>query len=478
LLHEANPVWRLTSWLWALEVVGLTLLTILLVRGPRSSSPVVSSPSPRPTSRFPFLLSAFGFSDFVFPICFFLVAVPWPSGLENPVTQSLMRLNVGTTIELLGLFDIPAIQHGNVIEVGTGVVGIEEACSGIRSLQATLMISLFLGEICRLTTLRRLLLVLSGFVLSFVFNVGRTSLLTGIASAKGVGAIASWHDPVGIAILVACFFSLWLIARGLRGKPEMLKPEMLKGGMPVEGVDGTSETETLKAESVRSPASFSVSACRRLGICLAAWLLLVEGATQLWYRWHERSAAGAGNWSVNLDVADPAVTRVELPPGIRSQFLADQSLHGCWQDPSGHSWQLYYFRWLPAHSLKGRVATGLAKTHGPEKCLPRAGMKLQADLGIITVPVAGMEIAMQQYIFSAEGKSFHVFYGIYEDPAGSTVLADRRQNTVGRIKAALAGSRNYGQRWLEVAVVGYERSEDARAALTRELEKVIKVEHG
>jgi len=131
------------------------------------------------------------------------------------VTQSLMRLNVGTTIELLGLFDIPALQHGNVIEVGTGVVGIEEACSGIRSLQATLMISLFLGEICRLTILRRRLLVVAGFVLSFVFNVGRTSLLTGIASAKGVGAIASWHDPVGIAILVACFVSLWLSARTL-----------------------------------------------------------------------------------------------------------------------------------------------------------------------------------------------------------------------------------------------------------------------
>ena len=42
--------------------------------------------------------------------------------------------------------------------------------------------------------------------------------------------------------------------------------------------------------------------------------------------------------------------------------------------------------------------------------------------------------------------------------------------------AALAGSRNYGQRFLEVAVVGYERPEEAKAALTRELEKLIRVE--
>ena len=27
-VHEANPVWRLTSWLWALEVLGLTFLAV------------------------------------------------------------------------------------------------------------------------------------------------------------------------------------------------------------------------------------------------------------------------------------------------------------------------------------------------------------------------------------------------------------------------------------------------------------------
>ncbi len=139
-LHEANPTWRLTSLLWTLEVIALTLLCMLWRW---------AQPPPRDLVRFrtQFQLSAFSFSDFAFPICFFLVAVPWPSGLENFLTQSLMRLNTATTVELLGFFGIPAVQQGNVIEVGTGVVGIDEACSGIRSLQAALMISLFLGEL-------------------------------------------------------------------------------------------------------------------------------------------------------------------------------------------------------------------------------------------------------------------------------------------------------------------------------------------
>jgi hypothetical protein len=179
---------------------------------------------------------------------------------------------------------------------------------------------------------------------------------------------------------------------------------------------------------------------------------------------------------VNLDVAEPAVTKVEIAPEIRGQFKADQSLEGRWQDSAGHAWQLYYFRWLPAHSLKGRVAIQLAKVHGPEICLPAAGMTLKSCLEAIRVPIAGMELVMQHYVFTAEGRTLHVFYGIYEDPTGSAVLANRRQDTVGRIKAALAGGRNYGQRYLEVAVGGYDRPEDARAAFAREMQALIQID--
>ena len=453
-LHEANPVWRLTSLFWALEVVGLTLLTIRFALGANPTRRDLEARS----FRAPFQLSAFSFSDFVFPICFFLVAVPWPTGLETFLTQSLMRLNAATTVELLGFFGIPAVQHGNVIEVSTGVVGIDEACSGIRSLQATLMISLFLGELYALRVWRRGLCVVAGFALAFIFNVGRTLLLTRIASARGVVAVASWHDPAGVTILVACFLCLWLVAWGLRGKAEKLKPEMPKA----------------EPNSNRAPFSFGVF--QRLSIFLAAWLLLVEGGTEFWYRSHERTAVGSVDWSVRRPDQGVTFTEISIPSSIRSQFRSDESLQGRWQDGSGNSWQLYYFRWLPARSLEKRVAILLGKTHGPEKCLPRAGMNLQAYLGIITVPLAGMELAMQQYVFNTEGTPLHVFYGIYEDPTGSSQLANRRRDSASRVAAALAGSRNYGQRFLEVAVAGFARPEDARAALIRELEKLIKVE--
>jgi len=122
LVEEATPEWRPVQWLLAVEIVGLTLYGIYLAGGKG------------------------WLRQFAFPILFFLVAVPWPTPIEAPIIQGLSRMNATLVVEVLGFLDVPAIQHGNVIEVSTGMVGINDACSGIRSFQSSLMISLFLGE--------------------------------------------------------------------------------------------------------------------------------------------------------------------------------------------------------------------------------------------------------------------------------------------------------------------------------------------
>ncbi len=472
-LHEANPIWRLTTLLWTIEVIAITLLLLRTTdRRPRTTDPGPGTAEHATRNTHHASRFTFHVSRITFPILFFLVAVPWPSGLENFVTQSLMRLNSATTVNLLGLLGVPALQHGNVIEVGTGVVGIDEACSGIRSLQATLMISLFLGELYALTAWRRAFCVLAGFALAFAFNVGRTLLLTRVAAAKGISAVASWHDPAGVTIIVACFLCIWVLALLLKRPRPVIRSPMVSG--PV--VSGPSVSgPVVSSPVVPGPAPFSVSAFQRFSIFLTAWLLVVEAGTEFWYRAHERAPGANMQWSVQRPAQSSSYHEQKIPPDIRGQFNYDEGTQVRWEDGSGNSWQLYYFRWFPAHSLKKRVEIQLAKSHGPEICLPAVGMTVSADLGIITVPVAGTELAMRQYVFNADGSKIHVFYGIYEDPTGSSRLASRRQDFRSRVAAALAGSRNYGQRFLEVAVVGCERPEEAKAALTRELAKLIQV---
>ena len=508
--HEANPIWRLTSLLWAIEVVGITLCALRLMTEVGGRTAEVRSQKSEVGNQTSVLRPPF--SSFVFPICFFLVAVPWPSGIEIFLVQTLTHLNVSATIEVLGWFGIPALQHGNVIEVATGEVGINEACSGIRSFQATLMISLFLGEFYSLGILRRALLVLAGFVLSFLFNMARTTLLTWVAVKKGVAAIAAWHDPAGVTILVACFLTLWLAAVWLRGKQGARSKEqgVAGGGRPGEiggqleyGIDSTGQaisrasacevanqtsrakegggqpagkTEIGKLKSeIPTPSTFNfqLSTLQKLAIALLAWFVLVEAGTQFWFHLHENSAAAREVWSVNVEGTNPRLTKMEIPEYVRAGFKADEYVEAQWRDDSGNSWQLFYFRWFPAHSLNKRVAVQLAKTHGPEKCLPAVGVNMKSDLGIVTVPVGDLKFTFRQYVFLADERHLHVFYAIYEDVTGSAVLANRRQDTASRIAAAFAGSRNNGQRYLEMAVAGPEKPEQARTALRGELNKLI-----
>jgi len=195
-VQAANPEWSLVSWGLALVVIGLTLWFLhfqpaWLPRGLTARDPV-------------------------FPIGFFLVAVPWPTVLEDPLIQALTRADAWATVELVGWLGIPALPHGNVIEVATGEVGISDACSGIRSFQATLMISLFLGELYRLSGVRRAVLCLGGFAMSFLFNLVRMSLLVWVVASRGIAAIANWHDPAGVTILAACFCGLWAFAMWMK----------------------------------------------------------------------------------------------------------------------------------------------------------------------------------------------------------------------------------------------------------------------
>jgi exosortase len=192
-IGQANSDWRLISWFLAGETVALSLCAIYFVGG-----------TP--------WLRHFGFS-----ICLILTAVPWLTFMEKASVRGLTEASTAITVALLNLFQIPASQHGNVVELTTGLVGIDEACSGIRSLQAAIMISLFLGELYRTSVLKRSVLVLGGAMIAFGCNAVRAASLATVGAKMGIEAIANWHDPLGYAILAASFLLIWGVARLISG---------------------------------------------------------------------------------------------------------------------------------------------------------------------------------------------------------------------------------------------------------------------
>ena len=424
LVAEANPDWRLLSWLLAFVVVAISLAVVYLAGGKT------------------------WLRHFAFPFLFFLVAVPWPVRIEQFVIQNLMRIVTAINVIFLQLAGVPALQHGNVIEVGTGFIGIEEACSGVRSIQATLMISLFLGELYSFKASRRVILIVIGAALAFVCNIVRTAILVWVGTHSGLEGIKSWHDPAGLTILIVCLFGLWLVSLVM----------MRRGGVPANA-------PIVQERQIRPRVS------RTALVLLGIWLILAEGAVQIWYRSHQTIASS--HWAVLWPDSESNYKSMPIAPEAESLLQYNEGGGASWDGNDGHQWLMFFFRWYP-----GRTAARFVKVHRPDICLPASGRTMERDNGIRMITVNGINLPIRSYRFQDRGSPLHVFYcywdarSSYENVA-TAVTED--WSFRGRLRAALQGRRETGAQILEIVVWGYEDDQEANDALAKELGRVVRV---
>src|SRR5438309_4026394 len=154
----------------------------------------------------------------LFPILFFLTAVPRPPRFEQPITAGLMQAVAAATAGLLHWFGIPAQTAGGAITLRTGVVGITEACSGMRSLQAGIMFGLAMGEWFLLRPLRRIALLFVAIALAFATNLIRTLALSLQAEWHGLEGLERIHDLTGTLAVIVLVIGIWISALALRSR--------------------------------------------------------------------------------------------------------------------------------------------------------------------------------------------------------------------------------------------------------------------
>jgi exosortase len=421
LVQEANPDWRLLSWAMALAAAATTAGAMYLSGGTR------------------------WLRYFAFPILFFLVSVPWPTHLEQFVIQGLMRADAAINVEVLNAIGIPAVQLGNVIEVGSGFVGIDEACTGIRSLQATFMVSLFLGEFYSFNVQRRIILVIAGAILAFVCNLARTFLLVWVGAERGSGAIKSWHDPAGMTILVACMFGLWIVSILLSRKRDAANP-------PAEHA----------SEGLRLP--------RALLVAVLALTASAEGATQIWYGMHEAESERLQPWRIDWPTSAQAWASVPVAESAQELLRYNEGGGGTWTSGDGHVWTMYFFRWLP-----GRTAGLFVKNHRPDICLPASGMSQRGGARSRSITVNGVTLPMRSYVFDNNGQSLHVFYCYWDGTPPQPDTSDAENWTAaGRLDAVKRGKRDVGTQMLEIVGAGYEDDNAAERAVREQLSRIVK----
>lgn len=126
--------------------------------------------------------------------------------------------------------------------------------------------------------------------------------------------------------------------------------------------------------------------------------------------------------------------------------------------------------------VPGRVAGYLAKRHTPEACMPAAGWEMRFGPELMVVKVNGIELPMRHYVFGSQGNGLQVFQCRWEDGMGKEAYVQDETTRFNLLRGIWAGRGIHGQKVIEFIISGCADSEQAKAALIRELDKLIKVE--
>ncbi len=135
-------------------------------------------------------------------------AVPLPSGTLSRFTLYLQDIITAGSVHAVHLFGLPATRDGNIIRLANTLVGVEEACSGIRSLTACLFAGVVLGGLMLEGVLRRIVLILGAGVLAVAANYVRSISLC-LMAAHGIEIRGFWHDATAYAVLGATALALF-----------------------------------------------------------------------------------------------------------------------------------------------------------------------------------------------------------------------------------------------------------------------------
>jgi exosortase len=464
LFEIGSPDWRPLGWVHAAVVATLILLYIWCRGG------------------------ATWLRHFAFPIGFFFVAVPWVTPIEVPVIQGLMRVIAALASETANLFGIPAQLEGNLIRVRTGLVGVNEACSGVRSLQTALMIGLLFGELKRLSIWRRIALLFAAASIAFVGNCARAFFLVWIAATQNVSAIDRWHDFAGYLIVAAVFV-------GSLGLAYLLGKSEARDQKTQDRLDRLDRFESRISNLEFLRLSFL--------ICALVWLIAVEIGSIWWYRAHERDLVASIPWTVHWPESAPDFHRLKLDEEVRRTLRFDEGEAASWNCPAVESVETvnrpavagsapttclaYFFRWKP-----GRNSALLANLHRPDVCLPAIGWEQVADNGVRQYSAAASFFLPFRHFEFRHGTNqdpaqqvAHAFYCLWEDraPPGTAAASPLPQMTTSpstwtrgeRLRAVLEGRRHLGQQVMEVVLLtrGLIDQNEAHADFAALLPKLI-----
>ena len=311
----------------------------------------------------------------LFPLLFAALAVPWPVPVEIWTIHHLASAVTDVATSAANLFGIAAMQHGNTIELAACTVGVDDACSGIQSLQATLMTSFFLGEFFLLRAPGRIALIVSGAVISFVINCARVLSLTMLAHSQGHAGAMEWHDFIG-GTATFCGFALLL------GAAIFLSHRT----------------------AIAAPVPCDITPSRMPeGIAILMTVAAILAGTHGWFSRLEKSRAQPGSapvWEIAADHLAPgwAVESVAPTKAARTMIRFSEWQSLTVRNPEGTTAQVIRLAWNASARMPPFVTT-----HTPAVCMPSAGWTQAGPAFLFTLELRGEEFPCTAFPFERDG---------------------------------------------------------------------------
>ncbi len=187
-----------------------------------------------------------------------LLCAPIPPGTYSRLTLTLQLWISEHVLSVLHLLGIVATRNGNIIELANVSVGVEEACSGVRSLLSCVFAGFFFSASLVQRPWARVLIVLLAAPLALGMNFLRSLLLTLLANG-GVDIAGTWHDITGFAVLgitAAILAALALLLEKPARKPAFTSAENPAASVPAGAARLLSPALTLGLLAAFSAAGF------------------------------------------------------------------------------------------------------------------------------------------------------------------------------------------------------------------------------
>lgn len=329
-------------------------------------------------------------------ILLWILSLPLPPGTYGSLTLNLQLWVSERVLQALHLLGIPAIQNGNIIELPYTTVGVEEACSGVRSLLSCIYAGFFFSAAFVRHWLSRGLILVLAPLIAIGMNFVRSLTLTLLAH-RGVDIEGTWHDATGFAILGITAVILGALALGL----ERLEPKDLRRPARQDHPKG----EWPPADAARMGSRLLATGYAAGLGCILTFTMLTRPATPEDHPLPDLLALmpeKAEGWHVGT-----TTDLYRFADVLETEHLAQRSYAKTLPDGSPLQITFYLAYWPP-----GQAGVSVVATHTPDACWPGAGWVPQpVEERLVALELPHRTIDPGQYrIFQYDDRNRNVWF--------------------------------------------------------------------